>query len=59
MGISKNTKVNRLLEAMAVILHDNSDITIKELHAVINDERDGYNFDFIAACNSYRNLLVK
>ena len=58
MSKSKNTKVSRLLDAMAVTLCDLPDETVKELHATINDDRDGYEFDFVSAINGYRHLTV-
>jgi hypothetical protein len=55
--LSKNTKVDRLLGAMAVELCTLPDEKIKLLHKTINDGRDGYNFDFIQTVNNYRSIL--
>ncbi len=49
-----NSKVKRLLDAMAVVMKDQDPKVIEQLHKVINDKRDGYNFDFTKACNSYK-----
>lgn len=46
---TRNTKVNRMLGAMATVLKDENPKMIEALHAVINDARDGYEFDFIRA----------
>ena len=43
---------------MALILKDIDDATIKKLDTAINDERDGYYFDFIESVNSYRSLMA-
>ncbi len=43
---TNNTKVNRTLSALAIVLKDLPDNKIDEIHKVINDERDGYTFDF-------------
>lgn len=57
MAKSKNTKVNRLLGALAVELREQSDATILNIHNIINDERDGYDFDFVTAVNAYRQFV--
>ena len=44
--LSNNTKVNRMLQAIACELKNADEEMIEHLHAIINDERDGYNFDF-------------
>jgi len=51
---SHNTKVNRLLSALAVELKDLPDEKIE----LINDERDGYDFDFVSEVRSFRRLLA-
>ena len=53
---TKNTKANRTFDALACALNYLPDKTIHKINSVINDERDGYHFDFIAAVNSYRQL---
>ena len=50
----KNKKVNRLLSAIALRLKDLPDSTIIELHDIINDKRDGYDYDFKMAVENYR-----
>ena len=52
--MSKNSKVCRTLDAVAACVYDCSDNLIREIHAVITDERDGYEFDFVGAVNAYR-----
>jgi hypothetical protein len=42
---TKNTKVVRMLRALAVELKDMPDKKIQRIHDTINDE-DGYDFDF-------------
>ena len=54
---SNNAKVNRMLDAMAVSCVNCTDRFVKEINHVINDERDGYNFDFIKAVYNYRRLI--
>ena len=54
---SHNTKVSRTFSAIAVELHTLPDNKIKLLHKMINDGKDGYDFDFIGEVNSYRILL--
>ncbi len=51
-----NTKASRTFDALACTLNYLPDKTIYKIHSVINDKRDGYNFNFIAAVNSYRQL---
>ncbi len=53
-----NKKVNRMLEAMAVVLKDEDENLINKLNEVINDNRDGYKFDLKVACNNYK-VFVK
>jgi hypothetical protein len=53
---STNKKASRTLDCLANILRDLPDKKIKHIHGAINDKRDGYNFDFISAVNSYRSL---
>ena len=54
MGI--NTKVERMLQAIAIVTKDEPLILIKAIHDVINDE-DGYCFDFIGECNVNKQLI--
>lgn len=60
--LSHNKKVERLLQAMAVVMKDEDDRLIRRLDDVINDRfaktgRDGYAFDFVSACWSYRSMV--
>ena len=50
--ISHNTKVNRLLGALAVELKDLPDEIHIAIHRIINDEKDGYVFKW---CETVRN----
>lgn len=52
-----NTKVKRLLSALAVVMKDESPALIEEVHKVINDERDGYNFDFKAEVDYFKSFI--
>ena len=52
--ISTNSKVNRTLSTIALIVKDLPDDKIQELHNAINDKEDGYRYDFKQAVNSYR-----
>ncbi len=51
-----NTKANRTFDSLACALSYLPDKTIYKINSIINDERDGYRFDFVAAVNSYRQL---
>ena len=55
---SNNPKVNRMLSALAVELRELPDEQIKNIHKLINDDIDGYNFDFISEVNSMRSFVV-
>ena len=55
---SNNSKVNRMLSALAVELRELPDEQIKSIHKLINDDIDGYNFDFISEVNSMRCFVV-
>ncbi len=57
MSKTKNSKVCRTLDVIAGCVYDCSDNLIKEIHTEITDERDGYEFDFIGAVNTYRIML--
>ncbi|KKM66145.1 hypothetical protein LCGC14_1484080 [marine sediment metagenome] len=57
MSRTKNSKVCRTLDAIAACVYDCSDNLIREIHAGITDERDGYEFDFVGAVNTYRIML--
>ncbi len=57
MGRTKNSKVYRTLDTIAACVYDCPDNLIREIHAGITDERDGYKFDFIEAVNTYRIML--
>ena len=54
-----NSKVERLLNVMALILKDEKPELIKKLDEAIKDKisGDGYPFNFIAACHSCKNLV--
>lgn len=52
-----NTKVERLLDAMAIVLKDENLKLIEKMHEVINDKKDGYQYDFISACASNRTWI--
>lgn len=52
--ISTNSKVNRMLAALAIELRNLPDEKIKRIHDIINDKQDGYKFDFKATCESMR-----
>ena len=58
MSKSTNTKVNRLLGALAVELRGLDDNVIVRIHNIINDDLDGYDFDFIGAVNSFRSFIA-
>ena len=51
-----NKKANRTFDALAHALNYLPDKTIYKINGIINDQRDGYRFDFIAAVNNYRRL---
>ena len=55
---SQNSKVTRLLKALAIELKDLHDEKIIRIHDIINDERDGYIFNFIQCIDS-ANILIK
>ena len=52
---STNSKVNRTLNAIA-LTQNLPDSQAIDINTVINDEQDGYDFDFIAAVNHFRHL---
>ncbi len=56
---STNSKANRTFEALACSVQDLSDEQIQEMHVVINDSEDGYDFDFISAVKSFRHLCSR
>jgi hypothetical protein len=47
-----------MLSALAVELRELPDEQIKSIHKLINDDRDGYTFDFISEVNSMRSFVV-
>ena len=51
---SQNSKVNRTLSTLALILKDLPNTKIQELHQAINDDRDGYSFNFKQEVENYR-----
>ena len=52
-----NTKVKRMLNALAIVLKDENVNLIEAMDKVINDKRDGYSFDFATACTYCRALI--
>ena len=52
-----NTKVERLLSALAVELKGMPDEAIRRIDDIINDGKDGYDFDFVGEVNSYRSCV--
>ena len=59
--LTKNSKVERMLQAMAVVLKDENSVLIKKLHKVIRDEYninpDGYSYNFVAMCENYKSIV--
>ncbi len=51
---STNSKVNRMLDAIACELQGLPDETIARIHDIIDDDRDGYTFDFNVTVLRYR-----
>jgi len=52
-----NTKVMRMLTALAIVLKDERQPLINAVHEVVNDKRDGYDFDFKAAAENMRHFV--
>ncbi len=52
-------KANRIFADLAALLCWQSDATIDAIHAIINDEKDGYFFNFKSVVEAYRRILVK
>ncbi len=46
MALSKNTKVDRMLSALAIVVKDEKLSLIMAMDRVINDDQDGYGFNF-------------
>jgi hypothetical protein len=51
---SVNKKVNRTLSTIALIVKDLPDSKIQEIHDAINDNRDGYDYNFKQAVEHYK-----
>ena len=52
-----NQKVARMLNALAIVLKDERQSLINAVHEVVNDKRDGYDFDFKAAAENMRHFV--
>ena len=52
-----NQKVKRLLDSIAIVMKDEDRRLLDKVHAVICDELDGYDYDFISACLTARNFI--
>jgi len=62
-----NNKVLRMLDAMAVLCKDEDPKFIKAMDDLINDRhsayaekyylQDGYEFDFVAKCESFKRIV--
>lgn len=52
-----NKKVIRMLQSIAIVMINEDSKLIKKIHEVINDERDGYKFDFIGAVHNAKCLI--
>ncbi len=57
MSRTKNSKAYRTFDAIAACVYNCPDNLVREIHATITDEQDGYEFDFVGAVNSYRIIL--
>jgi hypothetical protein len=53
-----NTKVNRLLSALACELKDLPNDKQMRIDYIVNDLRDGYKFNWLGSVDSYRRLLA-
>lgn len=51
---TKNTKVERMLQALSIVVKDESKELIAAMNTVIADERDGYDYDFTGMAESHR-----
>ncbi len=51
---TKNTKVERMLGALSIVVKDENKKMLKAMAEVISDERDGYDYDFEAMAESNR-----
>ncbi len=49
-----NTKVKRMLSAIALVCKDEDPDLIEAIHNVIVDKRDGYSFDFKQSIESWK-----
>jgi hypothetical protein len=59
MPITKNTKVDRLLDTLALELKDLEKERVCRIHNIINDERDGYNFNFKMRVETWKCITNK
>jgi hypothetical protein len=55
---TKNTKVERMLQALSIVVKDENKNLIKAMNSVIADGRDGYDYDFVSMAESSR-ITVK
>lgn len=55
MARSCNTKVNRFLRTLALELKNLPYATHKRIDAIINDERDGYKYNWLGIVDWWRN----
>jgi len=51
---TKNSKVERMLQALSIVVKDENKELITAMGIVIADERDGYNYDFNSMAESHR-----
>ena len=54
---SANAKVIRMLKAMAVLMKDEDPALLLKMHKTINDEEDGYDFDFLGEVYSVQSQV--
>ncbi len=55
---SKNSKVRRLLSALAIELKDLPHDLQLRIDFVINDNRDGYDYNWLGMTDYWRNFLI-
>lgn len=49
---TKNSKVERMLRALSIVMKDESKALIQAMQTVITDERDGYDYNFLQMAES-------